>query len=340
MARVNLQLSTIERLGPDFVRAQIGWQQLEPIPPAGGRPRFDFAASDRWVAALAEHHLRWYVFGVGIHTPTWAAKPGLPASCAAGSPPARPSDFAAAMAAVARRYGDGGAFWRAHPELPYEPVHDYEVWNAPNHAGDWCPSPDPAAYARLYAATEHAVHSADPGAEVIVGGLATGPAPGQGPASAQVEPGQFLSRMLAAVPALRGHVDAVGVHVYAPTGGAALMRIAAFRHELEAIGMGGVRISWNEVGWPTHGTAGSGYVVTELARALYLRQVADADLGACGVTSLAPHTWVSAEQDAADAENWYGIADPRSAQPYPSALAYAEAIEEAAAGRYSSEPCK
>ena len=74
--------------------------------------------------------------------------------------------------ALARRYGRGGSFWKAHPRLPYEPITDYEVWNEPNFGRLWCPKPDPGAYARLYLAARSAVQAVDPKALVLVGGLA------------------------------------------------------------------------------------------------------------------------------------------------------------------------
>ena len=41
------------------------------------------------------------------------------------------------------RYGRHGSFWRHHPGLPYRPIVTYEIWNAPNTPGSWCPAPEP-----------------------------------------------------------------------------------------------------------------------------------------------------------------------------------------------------
>ena len=109
---------------------------------------------------------------------------------------------------------------------------------------------------------------------------------------------------------------------------------------MNGAGLARVPISWNEVGWPTRGALAGGRAVPEVIRAAYLYQVADADLARCGVTSLAPHTWVTVQQNPTDPEDWFGIANPVSAQPYPTALAYSRAARAASAGSYSSKPCE
>jgi hypothetical protein len=336
---VERHLEAIEQTGIEFVRAHLGWQRLEPAPPQGGRHAYDFGDADAWVAALARHGLRWYVLGVGIPTPRWAAIDGLPPGCAPRSPPARPGDFAAAMAAIAKRYGHRGTFWDEHPELPRVPVVDYEVWNAPNHGGDWCPQPDPRAYAELYSATRAAIHAADPEARAVIGGLGAFRETGSGEFGAQeIEPGEFLESMLSASPTLRAGIDAVGVHIYAADAKAALGELAWLRERLEKIGLEKVPISWNEVGWPTRGEGGAP-PVPEALRAGYLLEVGSADLNGCAVASLAPHTWVSEQRDPADPEHWFGIADPASAAPYPSAVAYRNAIERARDRDTAEAPC-
>jgi hypothetical protein len=113
------QLDSLRKLRVDFVRTNLDWSLLEPA-----RGRFDFSATDPWVEALARRGLRWQVTGQGAPTPAWARDPeAVAAGCDYRSPPADGRDFAAMMAAVARRYGRGGSFWREHPDLPRQPIH-------------------------------------------------------------------------------------------------------------------------------------------------------------------------------------------------------------------------
>jgi hypothetical protein len=324
---VERHLAGIEASGVDFVRAGINWSATEPRPPALGRPRYDFAALDRWVEALARHRLRWQVVGLGPPTPAWAADRAALPVCGSRSPPARPGDLAALMGALAGRYGRGGSFWRANPGLPYEPVLSYEVWNEENHAPSWCPRPDPQAYADLYLAVHDAVHAVDPAALVLVGGLgafrASGPTTGGGPA---VEPGRFLAAMVAARPELEGKVDAVGIHIYDADPAAVLRDLAWFRGRLAGAGLERTPMVLNETGWYTRGRGGLP-PIPDPRRAVYLRRLAEvAPRTDCGLIGFAPHTWVTRERNPDDPEDWYGIANPATGTPYGSGVAYGDAV--------------
>jgi hypothetical protein len=321
-------LAGIESSGVDFVRAGFNWSATEPRPPVVGRHHYYFGALDRWVGALASHRLRWQVVGLGPPIPAWAAdRTALPV-CGNRSPPARPADLAELMAALARRYGRGGSFWSAHPELPREPVLQYEVWNEENHAPSWCPRPDARSYADLYLAVHDAVHAVDPAALVMVGGLGafrvSGPTPGGGPA---LEPGRFLAEMVAARPELLAKVDAVAIHIYDATPADVLRDLAWFRGRLAGAGLERTPMVLNETGWYTQGRGGLP-ATPDPRRAVYLRRLAEtAPRTDCGLIGFAPHTWVTRERNPDDPEDWYGLANPATGAPYGSGVAYGEAVK-------------
>ena len=73
--------------------------------------------------------------------------------------------------AAVERYGTGGSFWKEHPNLPEMPISDWQFWNEPNSHLFWKPAPNPTEYVELLRGFEHTVHSADPGAKVLLGGL-------------------------------------------------------------------------------------------------------------------------------------------------------------------------
>jgi hypothetical protein len=129
----------------------------------------------------------------------------------------------------------------------------------------------------------------------------------------------FLRAMYAHRPDLRGSVDAVGLHPFAPEPRGVYARVAAFREALDEIAGPGVPMEVTEIGWTTTETP-------EQARASYLGQVAgtlaDSD---CGVERVVPYAWLGPEQDASDREQWFGIAN-RDGSPKPSATAYANAV--------------
>src|SRR3954454_22326658 len=58
---VGRQLAALPPAGVTFVRSPAAWADVEPAP-----AKFDFSVSDRFVAALARHHLRWQPIGQGL----------------------------------------------------------------------------------------------------------------------------------------------------------------------------------------------------------------------------------------------------------------------------------
>jgi polysaccharide biosynthesis protein PslG len=303
------QLAAMSADGIRVLRLGAWWSDLEPGQPRNGVHYYAWGDTDQWVAALARHGIRWEP--LLSFSATWdSAVPGDYTAY-----PANAADFAAFAAALASRYGPGGTFWSAHPELQPLPVQAYEIWNEPNAALFWHPQDSaPERYADLYAATRAAVHQGQPGATVVVGGLA---APGSG----VIPAGEFVQRMLAHRPDLRGNIDAVAYHPYSPTTGGVYAQLAGFRAALNAAAGGGIPIEITEIGWSSVdmpvATIGAG--LANLAATL-----PRAD---CGVDRLMPYDWVGPELDPTDREQWFGIQN-RDGTAKASGAAYAGAVQQ------------
>jgi hypothetical protein len=303
-------LSAIAANGVQVVRVGAWWSDLEPAAPAGGQHRYAWGDLDQQVAALARHGLQ--------------SEPLLSFSAPWGSrvrgdytaAPDGAGNFASFAAALAQRYGGGGSFWREHPELPSLPVRAYEIWNEENASAYWHPAQSaPEEYADLYAAARTAIHDADAAARVVVGGLA---AAGN---DSVLAPKDFLRRMYAHRPDLRGAVDAVGFHPYARDPKAVYKLIAGFRRSLDAVAGPGVPVELTEIGWTTADTM-------EQRRAAYLRELASTlPRSDCGIQRLEAYAWVGPEQATGDREQWFGIAN-RDGSNKPSATAYAAAVHQ------------
>jgi hypothetical protein len=164
-------LDAAKSAGFSWVRADLFWDRVE-----HERAKYDFAAADRFVAALEARGMR-PLFILGMRHPGYGAGPPLAA--------AANTAFVAFARAAARHFAGHGA--------------RYEIGNEPNIARFWPPRPDARAAAKLELEGERAVHAGDPKALVVTGGLSW-----------------FELPFLAAFVAAGGTLDAqaVGVHPY------------------------------------------------------------------------------------------------------------------------------
>jgi hypothetical protein len=157
-----------------FVRMDMLWANVE------RNGRFRFFAYDALLNALDAR-------GLGV---LWILDYGHPDH--GGSTPRRFQDIAAfgrfAEAAAAHFKGRNVR---------------YEIWNEPNTAQFWTPSPSPLEYAALLREAVASIRRADPAAKVSSGGLSR-------------MDGAFLSRAID--PALASELTAIGIHPYPKEG--------------------------------------------------------------------------------------------------------------------------
>jgi hypothetical protein len=176
----NRQFDRMVGSGVESVRVVFSWKDAQPyasladVPPdqagdyvagAGGVPT-SFGATDEVMTLAASHGLT--VLPVVIYTPRWEERPhpaadfGLPKSNAV---------YADYVALLVRRYGPRGAFWSEHRELPYLPIHAWQIWNEPNTRTRWPIQPFARTYVAMVRAARSAIRRADPGAKIVLAGM-------------------------------------------------------------------------------------------------------------------------------------------------------------------------
>ncbi|MFL5870747.1 MAG: hypothetical protein ACJ75R_06675 [Solirubrobacterales bacterium] len=213
-------------------------------------PRYTWTKFDRTVTRAAESGIRILPTVYGL--PPWLASlQGCAAQCYRVGPSAISSyvGFSLFMHAAVARYGPGGEFWGAHPELPYKPINTWQIWNEQNSSDFWAPFPNVEDYKNLVIAGGEAVHGVDPNGRVILGGMVGDPAQhGKYTATAW----EFL-KALYADPRARSAFDGVALHPY----GASLRSIKRtmwkLRSELRADGGGNDPVWITEIGWASGG---------------------------------------------------------------------------------------
>ena len=182
-ADLNTTLSMLSAAGIGSIRLSIPWSNIEYT-----QNQLQWGAVDRVVNAV--HAKGISILGIIAYTPPWATSPvGQPLN----TRPASPAAYGQFAGKVAARYKGK--------------IRAYEIWNEPNGAMFYGPTPDAAGYTQLLKAAYPAIKAADKQATVLGGSLgAVEDAPGM------TNPVTFTNQMYAAGAA--GYFDAFSYHPY------------------------------------------------------------------------------------------------------------------------------
>lgn len=316
---IGSQLRALRSTGSTIARSDALWEATEPDAPVDGKHDYHWEFDDLTAGTLAAKGLQW--FPIVDYSAPWAASaPGQP-----HSPPRSAADFASFAAALAKRYGPGGAFWRERPGLTSKPIDTYEIWNEPNVPLYWGPAPDAARYVDVYLSARDAIKAVDPRARVIVGGLTA--------------PASFLSAMLAARPDLRGHVDGVAIHAWGPNPFAVLSDVRTAREKMRMLGMGSVPIYVTAFGWTTRPRGAFSYLPAHLRPGFIADTIGALGHTDCGIAAAILNTWVSPERNRLDGSDWFGIERP-SGRRTPDTAAFAAGLHTAKLHRPELRLCR
>ncbi len=217
-----------------------------------------------------------------------------------------PSDvdsYTSMVADFSRRYGPGGDFWTAHPELAgaLAPTH-LEVYNEPY--GDWFGPVEPARYASLLRAAVTRGRQANPRMRFL---MAVDWTPGG-------SRNTWIDDLYAAVPNLNDYFDAVAMHPYSgnrapdkPGDTWGFQRVESARAALGRHGASNKPFWITEVGWSTCPDDPT-WCVSEAQQAEYMSRLA--------VMARTRYTFIDAvffyhfrndEQNPGDAEHYFGL---------------------------------
>jgi len=238
-------------------RMDVLWNRVEPRPPrADGTHVYDWRYYDAMFARAARRGVR--ILPIVHGSPRWAAsRPRYQPSSSVAK-----QSFDAFAREAAKRYGPSGTRWSRAPWSSASPApasirSDYwQVWNEPNHSGNWYPGPSPSGYATLLKRVSRALRSASPGVRVAAGL----PWPAQG-----MNPEPYMAGMLK-VAGLRESVSAFAIHPYGKLPFNVMQRVKSARSALNANGASSKPMWVTEIGWAS-GTYDGSWTVSESQQA-------------------------------------------------------------------------
>jgi len=226
----------MQEAGIYSVRLPLYWAAVEPENPAFTERHWD--AFDHEVRLAAEAGLE--VFPFVTASPKWVTPLGIDLPVAN---PWQRRAWGSFVRAVVDRYGPDGSFWREEDELPYLPVHRWEIWNEENIV-TFATRPEPKRFATLIRIAGRVIHREAPGSQVILGGLFGRPL--QIPPN--VASGDYLSRFYRAHNVKR-YFDGIGLHPYVADARAMGAQLKNLRRIMRRHGDFGTPLYVTELGW-------------------------------------------------------------------------------------------
>lgn len=248
-------LEAMRAAAVDVVRLTISREVVESVP---GGP-YDWSGIDHEFASLSR---------IGVEPlPTLIAAPALGRDI---DDPAALASWRRFVTAAVERYGSGGAFWAGSTITAATPSI-WQVWNEQNAPAFWKAQPSPVDYARLLDESAQAIRGADPGAQVMLGGMFGDPINHRA-----IDADEFLARLYE-VPGARADFDLVATNPYSGELGGVADQVESLRSVATAAGDGAVPLWITELGWssvPDSRPQWAGYTRTPAGQAEMLSDVA------------------------------------------------------------------
>ncbi len=230
------EFARMRRGGIRTYRTPLGWSAAWPT-----QGTMNWATFDAQMASAAAAGLS--VLPIVYSTPRWLGV--SPLTLPVGSELER-AVWQTFLTRAVKRYGPGGHFWSAHPNLPYKPIRAWQIWNEENATFYTEPVSVPK-YARLLKLSSRALKAADPSATVVTGGLYGHPR-----YDGAISASRFL-KDLYQVKGIKSAFDVVGLHPYASDVEDMRSQIVGIRSIMKWEWDGGTPVWVDEFGW------GSGY---------------------------------------------------------------------------------
>ena len=233
----NQDVQALQNSHVHSVRYLLPWESIQPT----SKNKFSWGTQDKFIGRLA-------VKGIRVLPAIWG-NPSWVSGYTARPPIDRTQDqtaWQAFLKAVVARYGPGGNYWTGRFRTAYGPnatplpMNAYQIWNEPNLKKYFVPYPAPKQYGKLLKLSYNAIHSKQPSAQIVLGGM-----PGFGDVNAW----DFLSQMYNQVAGIKSYFDVAALHPYAPSLDKMKTEIQKFRASMTSHADGATPLWITEIGW-------------------------------------------------------------------------------------------
>lgn len=241
------QLQRVKAGGVDSIRVPISWASVQPV--KGGLLNWSDADAYFKVAAAARLDVLPFLSGA----PSWAVPIDRRVGSSAFLPVrtgAQRSSWKRFVSQAVLRYGPNGTFWSENPTLPKKPIRTWQIWNEENFKY-FVARPNPAEYGKLVQLSSTAIKAADPGAQIVLGGLFARPIEAtfnKRPPEAYFA-ADFLDQMYKTTPGIKSKFQGYALHPYTGSWKNLNSRVEEVRRVLKANHDAGKALWMTELGW-------------------------------------------------------------------------------------------
>lgn len=207
------QYQRVHRGGVDTIRLPISWPVVQQTEGAA----FDWSATDSQISEAARSGIDVLPFLVGV--PAWAERlisvgGGVQVPAKLPVKGRAKAGWVAFCKAAVARYGPHGSFWGEHPDVPFRPLRNWQIWNEPNFKF-FVHRPNPPEYGQMVKISSTAIKGADRGAKVILAGLFAWPKGGNAKSgNHNWFASDFLEALYRGVPGIATKFDGIALHPY------------------------------------------------------------------------------------------------------------------------------
>ena len=241
MGPLNSDLVAQRKTGIRLYRQVFNWEQVEQ---SKGRYDFTFSGLDRYMEGIAKHRQK--VLPILLDAPRWHTARGEKSGIMG-----RPKSGRALGkfgAALIRRYGPKGSFWKQAglgKYRKYSAIRSWQLWNEPNLRYYWSDRPNAKQYMTVVKAARKLMKKADRRAEIVSAGIP------QSSTKRAVPLKKYLQQMYRN--GAKGAFETIAVNAYAKNTRDLHSRLKLVRRVMNGRGDRRARIWITEIGWSDKG---------------------------------------------------------------------------------------